>query len=273
MAGASLFCAAKATDEARSDLDVAGTLWAAKAASTGAMPSPLAPSGRLASWMRQAIREAELRMLRDCGFLLPEGPEVPSTLLPPLLRMLGADGVLTKQTMLALRAVLRTREAATMPSAAAACAAVSLGADMAGHSLPIDACAASSSSSGNRSCSSGSRRGGSADWAAAVHPSTADSAAVLEAARRSLEEGSVGGTGAAWEWPEGLLSEEARAQRRQAELDNEAELKDEAAFEQKLKDEAAAADAASANAAAAAAGPTAGGTAAPPGSVNARRWG
>ncbi|KAA0171547.1 hypothetical protein FNF28_00757 [Cafeteria roenbergensis] len=72
MAGASLFCAGKATDEPRSDLDVAGTLWAAKAASTGAPATPLAPAGRLASWMRQAIREAELRMLRDCGFLLPE---------------------------------------------------------------------------------------------------------------------------------------------------------------------------------------------------------
>ncbi|CAE7251969.1 unnamed protein product [Symbiodinium sp. KB8] len=148
----------KATDEPRSDLDVAG----------------------------QAIREAELRMLRDCGFLLPEGPEVPSTLVPLLLQALGADGEL--------------------------------------------------------------------------------------AARCSLEEGAAGA--GAWEWPEGTLPEEARAQRRQAELADEAELKEEAAFEQSLNSEATdAAGAGAGNAMAPAPAAAARSAAAPPGSLNAKRWG
>ncbi len=214
--------------------------------------------------MRQAIREAELRMLRDCGFLLPEGPEVPSTLVPLLLQALGADGELARHCTVALRAVLRTREAATMPAAAAACAAISLGAEMAGLCLPVGA-----GSSGEPASSSD---GGGASWAGAVHPNTAESAAVLKAAHCSLEEGAAGA--GAWEWPEGTLPEEARAQRRQAELADEAELKEEAAFEQSLKSEATdAAGAGAGNAMAPAPAAAARSAAAPPGSLNAKRWG
>jgi len=186
----------------RADKHVLNAVWAAKTRSDGLDATPLSDSGRLSLMLRGQIHAAEVHLLRACAFALPAPEELPSALLPFFLRALEAPAEAAEESVRCLRAVLRTRQAAVLPAAACACAAVGLAARRVGWELPTDPA-----------------------WHAALHPSGED---IAEAAAAAAAGMLLPGLGEGW--PESLAGgsdsrrggaeeEERRACRAEAEAE------------------------------------------------------